>query len=173
MEGNIQTVLDTRGALRCVRFDSGNVGVVTTKGNTKLVVGPFQQLSFAENGFLRVFNRKSSERRDPSSLGLSRVENEEGEANRRTSERRAEGLARRPEGESQLVRAIPREEEEADRQPRMSIDRRIYPIITLMYRCAGLLCSFFFCFLIVDLLGSTFENRDITMSSSPTSFRPR
>ena len=56
MEGNIQTVLDTRGALRCVRFDSGNVGVVTTKGNTKLVVGPFQQLSFAENGFLRVFN---------------------------------------------------------------------------------------------------------------------
>lgn len=51
MEGNIQTVLDTRGALRCVRFDSGNVGVVTTKGNTKLVVGPFQQLSFAENGY--------------------------------------------------------------------------------------------------------------------------
>ena len=42
--------------MRCVRFDSGNVGVVTTKGNTKLVVGPFQQLSFAENGFLRVFN---------------------------------------------------------------------------------------------------------------------
>ena len=29
MEGNIQTVLDTRGALRCVRFESGNVGVVT------------------------------------------------------------------------------------------------------------------------------------------------
>ena len=56
MEGNIQTVLDTRGALRCVRFDSGNVGVVTTHGNTKLVVGPFQQLSFADNGFLRVFN---------------------------------------------------------------------------------------------------------------------
>lgn len=29
MEGNIQKVLDTRGALRCVRFESGNVGVVT------------------------------------------------------------------------------------------------------------------------------------------------
>ena len=56
MEGNIQTVLDTRGALRCVRFESGNVGVVTTQGKTKLVVGPFQQLSFADNGFLRVFN---------------------------------------------------------------------------------------------------------------------
>ena len=61
MEGNIQKVLDTRGALRCVRFDSGNVGVVTTQGKTKLVVGPFQELSFADNGFLRVFNRRSSE----------------------------------------------------------------------------------------------------------------
>ena len=61
MEGNIQKVLDTRGALRCVRFESGNVGVVTTQGKTKLVVGPFQQLSFADNGFLRVFNRRSSE----------------------------------------------------------------------------------------------------------------
>ena len=56
MEGSIQKVLDTRGALRCVRFESGNVGVVTTQGKTKLVMGPFQQLSFAENGFLRVFN---------------------------------------------------------------------------------------------------------------------
>ena len=54
-------MLDTRGALRCVRFESGNVGVVTTQGKTKLVVGPFQQLSFADNGFLRVFNRRSSE----------------------------------------------------------------------------------------------------------------
>ena len=61
MEGNIQKVLDTRGALRCVRFESGNVGVVTTQGKTKLVVGPFQELSFADNGFLRVFNRRSSE----------------------------------------------------------------------------------------------------------------
>ena len=56
MEGNIQKVLDTRGALRCVRFESGNVGVVNMQGKTKLVVGPFQQLSFADNGFLRVFN---------------------------------------------------------------------------------------------------------------------
>ena len=61
MEGNIQKVLDTRGALRCVRFESGNVGVVTTQGKTKLVVGPFQELSFADNGFLRVFNRRSCE----------------------------------------------------------------------------------------------------------------
>ena len=61
MKEKIQKVLDTRGALRCVRFESGNVGVVTTQGKTKLVVGPFQQLSFADNGFLRVFNRRSSE----------------------------------------------------------------------------------------------------------------
>ena len=107
MEECIEKVLDTRGALRCVRFASGNVGVVNTQGETKLVVGPFQQLNFAENGFLRVFNRVSSERRDPSSLGLSRnivqtraepnllgyaecsrystklIENEEGKANER------------------------------------------------------------------------------------------
>ena len=49
-------MLDTRGALRCVRFESGNVGVVNTQGITKLVVGPFQQVSFVDNGFLRVFN---------------------------------------------------------------------------------------------------------------------
>ena len=83
MEGCIEQVLDARGALRCVRFESGNVGVVNTQGKTKLVVGPFQQLQFADHGFLKVFNRVSSERRDPSSLGLSRVENEEGKANGR------------------------------------------------------------------------------------------
>ena len=65
MEECIEKVLDTRGALRCVRFASGNVGVVNTQGETKLVVGPFQQLNFAGNGFLRVYNR---------------VENEEGKA---------------------------------------------------------------------------------------------
>ena len=91
MEECIEKVLDTRGALRCVRFASGNVGVVNTQGETKLVVGPFQQLNFAENGFLRVFNRVSSERRDPSSLGYAEcsrystklTENEEGKANER------------------------------------------------------------------------------------------
>ena len=58
MEGNIQKVLDARGALRCVRFDSGNVGVVTTGGRTVLVVGEFRELGFADNGFLRVSNGK-------------------------------------------------------------------------------------------------------------------
>ena len=58
MEGNIQKVLDARGALRCVRFDSGDVGVVTTGGRTVLVVGEFRELGFADNGFLRVSNGK-------------------------------------------------------------------------------------------------------------------
>ena len=35
MEGNIQEVLDTRGALRCVRFESGNVGVLYIKRKRK------------------------------------------------------------------------------------------------------------------------------------------
>ena len=91
MEECIEKVLDTRGALRCVRFASGNVGVVNTQGETKLVVGPFQQLNFAENGFLRVFNRVSGERREPNLLGYAEcsrystklIENEEGKANER------------------------------------------------------------------------------------------
>ena len=58
MEGAILKVLDTRGAWRCVRFESGNVGVVNSQGKIKLVVGPFRQLRFAENGFLKVFNGK-------------------------------------------------------------------------------------------------------------------
>ena len=71
MEECIKKELDTRSEKRCVRYASGNVGVVNTQGETKLVVGPFQKLNFAENGFLRVFNRVSSERRDPSSLGYA------------------------------------------------------------------------------------------------------
>ena len=35
MEGEIQKVLDTRGALRCVRFESGNVGVLYIKRKGK------------------------------------------------------------------------------------------------------------------------------------------
>ena len=71
MEECIEKVLDTRGAWRCVRFVSGNVGVVNTQGETKLVVGPFQKLNFAENGFLRVFYRVSGERREPNLLGYA------------------------------------------------------------------------------------------------------
>ena len=46
MEGNIQKVLDTRGALRCVRFESGNVGVVTTQGKTKPGGGTVPRVEF-------------------------------------------------------------------------------------------------------------------------------
>lgn len=55
-EGSIERVLDTMGAWRCVRFESGNVGVVNSQGRIKLVAGPYRVLRFAENGFLRVFN---------------------------------------------------------------------------------------------------------------------
>ena len=58
MEKGIEKVLDARGAWRCVQFESGQVGVVNTQGETKLVVGPFQQLNFAENGFLRVYDER-------------------------------------------------------------------------------------------------------------------
>ena len=39
-EGSIERVLDTMGAWRCVRFESGNVGVVNSQGRIKLVEGP-------------------------------------------------------------------------------------------------------------------------------------
>ena len=58
MEDEIQKVLDTRGALRCVRFASGHVGVVNSRGDTILELGNYQQLAFAEHEFLRVFNER-------------------------------------------------------------------------------------------------------------------
>ncbi len=58
MESHIQQVLDTRNTLRCVRFESGNVGVVDNQEKTILRLGNYQQLAFAENGFLRVYNRR-------------------------------------------------------------------------------------------------------------------
>lgn len=54
MEGSIQKVLDTRGARKCVRFETGLVGVVNSRGETMLEVGAFRELRFATKGFLRV-----------------------------------------------------------------------------------------------------------------------
>lgn len=54
MDECIQEVLDVNGSLRCVRFMSGNVGVVNAKGKPVLVLGSFPNLRFAEHGFLRV-----------------------------------------------------------------------------------------------------------------------
>ena len=34
-EGSIERVLNTMGAWRCVRFESGNVGVVNSQGRIK------------------------------------------------------------------------------------------------------------------------------------------
>ena len=56
MEGSIREVLDTRGAQKCVRFETGHVGVVNSRGQTEIMVGAFQELEFAPNGFLRACN---------------------------------------------------------------------------------------------------------------------
>ncbi|MGN0874717.1 MAG: hypothetical protein ACI4OZ_05980 [Akkermansia sp.] len=56
MEGSVLKVLDTRGDLRCVRFASGNLGVVDGQDVPVVVVGPMQQLRFASHDFLRVRN---------------------------------------------------------------------------------------------------------------------
>lgn len=56
MEGSIREVLDTRGARKCVRFETGHVGVVNSRGQTEIMVGAFQELEFAPNGFLRACN---------------------------------------------------------------------------------------------------------------------
>lgn len=56
MKGSILEVLDTQGAWRCVRFASGRVGVVNGHGKTLLELGDYQQLEFADHGFLRVYN---------------------------------------------------------------------------------------------------------------------
>lgn len=58
MKSHYSEVLDTKGAWRCVRFASGHVGVVDNRGKTILKLGNYQQLTFAEHGFLRVYNRR-------------------------------------------------------------------------------------------------------------------
>ena len=80
MQQPIQEVLDVRGALRCVRFASGEVGVVNAQGAVVLVAGPFQQLAFAENGFLMALNRSGGEGRAAGVHGQHCVGDERGEA---------------------------------------------------------------------------------------------
>ena len=59
MNENILQTLDVRGALRCVRFASGEVGVVNARGRTVLTVGAVQQMAFADHGFLRGDNGRT------------------------------------------------------------------------------------------------------------------
>ncbi len=57
MEGNnIKKIFDTHGAMRCVLFDTGNTGVVNAQDEKVLETGPLQKLTFADHGFLRVYN---------------------------------------------------------------------------------------------------------------------
>ena len=52
-------VLDALGDLRCVRFQSGRVGVVDSRGKVLLQLGNAVSLEFAEHGFVKVTTRKA------------------------------------------------------------------------------------------------------------------
>lgn len=57
MEGNnIKKVFAKRGSLRCVQFDSGNVGVVNAQGEKVLEIGRCEWLKFGEKGFLKGYS---------------------------------------------------------------------------------------------------------------------
>ena len=58
LENHYLEVLDTMGAWRCVRFESGHVGVVDNQGKKMLELGNYQDLKFVEHGFLRVLDGK-------------------------------------------------------------------------------------------------------------------
>ena len=53
MEASYKEIFDTQGTLRCVRFESGHVGVVDAQGKVLLERTQFQRLEFAEHGFLK------------------------------------------------------------------------------------------------------------------------
>lgn len=52
-------VLDALGDLRCVRFQSGRVGVVDSGGKVLLRLGNAVSLEFAEHGFVKATSRKA------------------------------------------------------------------------------------------------------------------
>lgn len=52
-------VLDVREGLRCVRFESGRMGVVDAGGRVLLQLGNAVSLEFAEHGFVKVTSRKA------------------------------------------------------------------------------------------------------------------
>ena len=52
-------VIDVLGDLRCIRFESGRVGVVDSRGKVLLQLGNAVSLEFAEHGFVKVTTRKA------------------------------------------------------------------------------------------------------------------
>lgn len=57
MKKEIKETLDTKGKNRCVRFTTGEVGVVDDEGNALMVLGQWDRLRFSTHGFLKVTNQ--------------------------------------------------------------------------------------------------------------------
>ena len=57
MKKEIKEILDTKGMYRCVRFTTGEVGVVDEQDNALMVLGQWDGLKFGTHGFLKVTNQ--------------------------------------------------------------------------------------------------------------------
>ena len=57
MKKEIMEKLDTKGKYRCVRFTTGEVGVVDEQDNALMVLGQWDGLKFGTHGFLKVTNQ--------------------------------------------------------------------------------------------------------------------
>ena len=56
MKKEIKETLDSKGKYRCVRFDTGEVGMVDEEGNALMVLGQWDRLKFSTHGFLKITN---------------------------------------------------------------------------------------------------------------------
>ena len=57
MKKEIKETLDTKGKYRCVRFATGEVGMVDEWGNALIVLGQWDRLGFSAHGFLKITNQ--------------------------------------------------------------------------------------------------------------------
>ena len=57
MKKEIKETLDSKGKYRCVRFDTGEVGMVDEEGNALMVLGQWDRLKFSTHGFLKITNQ--------------------------------------------------------------------------------------------------------------------
>ena len=54
MKKEIKETLDTKGKFRCVRFTTGEVGMVDEQDNALMVLGQWDRLGFSTHGFLKI-----------------------------------------------------------------------------------------------------------------------
>lgn len=57
MKKIIKETLDTKSKLRCVRFTTGELGMVDEQDTPLITIGPYQNLCFATHGFLKISNQ--------------------------------------------------------------------------------------------------------------------